>query len=113
MGMDLEAKKYQTEPDYFIAGEGTVETAIKTAAEALEAHTPVTIAEGKVSAVKAKDGAAVTTGLYGITADSAAAEETVPIYLTGAFFAEGLVLSEGITADALEVPFRNIGIFLK
>ena len=28
------------------------------------------------------------TGLYGITADSAAADEEVPIYLTGEFFAE-------------------------
>jgi len=57
--------------------------------------------------------AAATTGLYGITATSAEADGECVVYLTGAFFADGLVLETGVAADDLEAAFRNIGIFLK
>lgn len=55
----------------------------------------------------------MTEGLYGITADSAKNGEDAVIYLTGEFFADELVLPQNVTAAALEVPLRNIGIFLK
>lgn len=56
---------------------------------------------------------AVLTGLYGITADSADANKEVPVYLTGEFFADGLVLPNNVSVDDVEVPLRNLGIFLK
>lgn len=49
----------------------------------------------------------------GITADSADADKEVPIYLTGEFFAAGLVLPKNVSVDDVEVPLRNLGIFLK
>ena len=37
----------------------------------------------------------------------------VPVYLTGEFFADGLVLPNNVSVDDVEVPLRNLGIFLK
>ena len=89
MSMDMERKTYSTAPEYFIAG-----TDIGIAK--VDGSNPLSV-----------------TGLYGITADSAAADEEVPIYLTGEFFADGLALPEGVKAADVEVALRNLGIFLK
>ena len=115
MIMDLARKDFSTAPEYFIAGTDIgIAKATKTASAAVEAHTPVLIG-GKVKpvAVAAGAGQAVLTGLYGITADSAEADKEVPIYLTGEFFAAGLVLPKNVSVDDVEVPLRNLGIFLK
>lgn len=116
MSMDLARKDFSTAPEYFIAGTdiGIAKTS-KTASEAVEAHAPVLIADGKVKpiAAPASAGAAVLTGLYGITADSAEAGEEVPVYLTGEFFAHSLELPNNVSVDDMEVPLRNLGIFLK
>lgn len=96
MIMDLARKDFSTAPEYFIAGTDIgIAKATKTASAAVEAHAPVLIEGGKVKPVADAAGAgqAVLTGLYGITADSAEADKEVPIYLTGEFFAAGLVLS--------------------
>ena len=121
MSMDLERKTYSTAPEYFIAGTDIgIAKATKKASAAVEAHAPVLLADGKVKPIAKVDGSnplSVTglsvTGLYGITADSAAADEEVPIYLTGEFFADGLALPEGVKAADVEVALRNLGIFLK
>ena len=115
MGMDLEVKKFELNQEYFIAGTTIrITTAVKKAGEALKAHTPVVLsAAGEVTAVKNGGSAVVTTGIYGITADSAVAGKDAVIYLTGEFFADALVLETGVTAADVEVPLRNIGIFLK
>ena len=127
MIMDLARKDFSTAPEYFIAGTDIgIAKATKTAIEAIkanskpasaavEAHTPVLIEGGKVKPVADAAGAgqAVLTGLYGITADSAEADKEVPIYLTGEFFAAGLVLPKNVSVDDVEVPLRNLGIFLK
>ena len=75
----------------------------------------ILIADGKVKPIAepASAGTAVLTGLYGITADSADANKEVPVYLTGEFFADGLVLPNNVSVDDVEVPLRNLGIFLK
>lgn len=116
MSMDLARKDFSTAPEYFIAGTdiGIAKTS-KTASEAVEAHAPVLITDGKVKpiAAPASAGAAVLTGLYGITADSAEADKEVPVYLTGEFFANGLALPNNVSVDDVEVPLRNLGIFLK
>lgn len=110
MAMDLAVQSFSTDEKYFIADATMpVETAVKTASVALDAHTPVLLTDGKLA--KVTD--ATATGLYGITADSAEADGECVVYLTGAFFADELVLENGVTADALEAAFRNIGIFLK
>ena len=115
MGMDLEVKKFELNQEYFIAGTTIrITTAVKKAGEALKAHTPVVLsAAGEVTAVKNGGSAVFTTGIYGITADSAVAGKDAVIYLTGEFFADALVLETGVTAADVEVPLRNIGIFLK
>ena len=50
--------------------------------------------------------------LYGIAADDST-DGGVVYYLTGEFFADGLTLPEGVTAEALKPAFRKLGIFLK
>ena len=113
--MDLERKTFSTKPEYFIAGTVIgIAKAAKTAS-AVEAHAPVLIDGGKVKPIAKVDGSnpLSLTGLYGIAADSAAENEEVPVYLTGEFFADGLVLPTGVTAEDVEVPLRNLGIFLK
>lgn len=111
MAMDLAVQSFSTDEKYFIADATMpVETATKTASVALDAHAPVLLGSDGTLA-KVTD--ATASGLYGITADSAEANGECVVYLTGAFFADELVLETGVTADALESAFRNIGIFLK
>ena len=105
MSMDLARKTFSCEPEYFIAGTNIrIATAVKEAGANLSAHTPVLLAEGKVTPVAE---AAKLTGLYGVTAEAAI------IYLSGEFFADALVLPAGMTAADVEVPLRNLGIYLK
>ena len=106
MSMDLARKTFSCEPEYFIAG---TNIRIATGAD-LSAHTPVLLAEGKVTPVAE---AAKLTGLYGVTAEAAKSGEDAIIYLSGEFFADALVLPAGMTAADVEVPLRNLGIYLK
>ena len=113
MIMDLARKDFSTAPEYFIAGTDIgIAKATKTASAAVEAHAPVLIEGGKVKPVADAAGAGQAV-LTGITADSAEADKEVPIYLTGEFFAAGLVLPKNVSVDDVEVPLRNLGIFLK
>lgn len=50
--------------------------------------------------------------LYGIAADDST-DGGVVCMLTGEFFADGLTLPEGVTAEALKPALRKLGIFLK
>ena len=105
MSMDLARKTFSCEPEYFIAGTNIrIATAVKEAGADLSAHTPVLLAEGKVTPVAE---AAKLTGLYGVSGEDAI------IYLSGEFFADALVLPAGMTAADVEVPLRNLGIYLK
>ena len=61
MSMDLARKTFSCEPEYFIAGTNIrIATAVKEAGADLSAHTPVLLAEGKVTPVAE---AAKLTGL--------------------------------------------------
>ena len=54
MSMDLARKDFSTAPKYFIAGVDIgIAKATKTASEAVEAHAPVLIADGKVKPIAA------------------------------------------------------------
>lgn len=109
--MDLAKKTFECQPERFIAGTDIrITTAAKVADGALAAHTPVTITGGKVKAITSAEN---LTGLYGLSADSAENNKEAVIFLTGEFFADSIVLPEGVKASDIEVAFRNIGIFLK
>lgn len=115
MGMNLAKQVFNCEPDYFIAGANfPIQTSVKAVAAAIDAHAPVALnADGKLVAVT-KTGDAITTGIYGITAEAAsAADEEVVVYISGEFFADALKLDSSVTAADVEIAFRNIGIFLK
>lgn len=122
MSMDLSVKTYRYDPTHFEAGVGPVAKAVKVAAVDIPAHAPVVLnSDGKLALITATttgEGDAAkttvtTTGLYGVTPDSINADEEGPVYLTGEYFADSLALPDGVTADDVEVPLRNIGIFLK
>ena len=106
MSMDLAKKTFSTQPDYLIAGNAEIVTAVKEASAALKRGAPVVLnSDGKL--------AAITTGLYGILAEDVASGEDGIVYLSGEFFADALVLPANATAADVEVPLRNLGIYLK
>ena len=110
MSMDLAVKTYRYDPHHFEAGVGPVAKAVKVAAADIPAHAPVTLdSDGKLALLTADNKAS----LYGLTPDSIRADEEGPVWLTGEYFADSLVLPEGMTAADIEVALRNIGIFLK
>lgn len=122
MGMDLSVQKFSTKPGYFEAGLGPVAKAVKVAAEDIPAHAPVMLnSDGKLALISATKGGTdaaptytvTTTGIYGVTPDSIKKDEEGPVWLTGEYFAESLVLPEGVKREDVETPLRNIGIFLK
>lgn len=122
MGMDLGVKTFRHDPSRFEAGVGPVAKTAKVAAEDIPAHAPVVLnSDGKLALVTAATTGSgetakttvTTTGLYGLAPDSIQKDEEGPVYLTGEFFADSLELPEGVTAADVEVPLRNIGIFLK
>ena len=91
----------------------------KTASAAVSKYAPVVLDNtGKIKPVTAEAGSdstytAETTGLYGIALEDIANGENGAVLLTGEVLASALALSENVDISALEVPFRNIGIFLK
>ena len=110
MSMDLAVKSYRCDPKHFEAGVGPVAKAVKVAAADIPAHAPVALnADGKLALLTADNKASA----YGLTPDSIRADEEGPVWLTGEYFADSLVLPEGMTAADVEVPLRNIGIFLR
>lgn len=118
MGMDLARKTFYTAPDYLIAGGAEINKAVKVASVAVKRGAVVVLdGDGKLAIPTVSgepDSYTVdTTGLYGIVADDAEADEEAVVYLTGEFFGDALVLPENATLAHVEVPLRNLGIFLK
>ena len=110
MSMDLAVKTYRYDPSHFEAGVGQVAKAVKVAAADLPAHAPVALDDsGKLVAVTSAN----KENIYGLLPDSVKADEEAPVWLTGEYFADSLVLEDGVTAADIEVALRNIGIFLK
>lgn len=116
----FEVKKDQTSPRNVFAGEFPI---VKEVADVAEGTTvrkfaPVALVEGKAVEAEAASGSGDSAkagnldSLYGIAADDST-DGGVVCYLTGEFFADGLTLPEGVTADALKAPFRKLGIYLK
>lgn len=117
MSMNLAKKTFSTQPDYLIAGNAEIVTAVKEASAALKRGAPVVLSDGKLAAISVSGSSAPytvnTTGLYGILAEDVASGEDGIVYLSGEFFADALVLPANATAADVEVPLRNLGIYLK
>lgn len=118
MSMDLAKKTFSTQPDYLIAGNAEIVTAVKKASAALKRGAPVVLnSDGKLAAVTVSGSTGnyktEATGLYGILAEDVKSGEQGVVYLSGEFFADALVLPANGSAADLEVPFRALGIFLK
>lgn len=118
MSMDLAKKTFSTQPDYLIAGNAEIVTAVKEASAALKRGAPVVLnSDGKLAAISVSGSSApytvTTTGLYGILAEDVASGEDGIVYLSGEFFVDALVLPANATAADVEVPLRNLGIYLK
>lgn len=118
MSMDLARKDFSYTPDYLIADGAEINTAVKVASVAVTRGTVVKLDENGELALLTVSGepdeyTVDTTGLYGIVADDAQAEKEAVVYLTGAFFGDALVLPENATVADVEVPLRNLGIFVK
>lgn len=118
MSMDLAKKTFSTQPDYLIAGNAEIVTAVKEASAALKRGAPVVLnSDGKLAAISVSGSSApytvTTTGLYGILAEDVASGEDGIVYLSGEVFADALVLPANATAADVEVPLRNLGIYLK
>ena len=122
MSMDLSVQKFSTGPRYFEAGGYPVAKAVKVAAADIPAHAPVVLnGDGKLALItvtttgqgETAKTTVTTTGLYGLTPDSIKAGEEGPVWLTGEYFADSLVLPEGVTAADVETELRKINIFLK
>ena len=117
MSMDLAKKTFSTQPDYLIAGNAEIVTAVKEASAALKRGAPVVLSDGKLADISVSGSSAPytvnTTGLYGILAEDVASGEDGIVYLSGEFFADALVLPANATAADVEVPLRNLGIYLK
>ena len=114
MSMDLAKKTFSTQPDYLIAGNAEIVTAVKEVSAALKRGAPVVLnSDGKLAAISSAPYTVTTTGLYGILAEDVASGEDGIVYLSGEFFADALVLPANATAADVEVPLRNLGIYLK
>ncbi len=108
---DVETRKY--EPKNFFAGDFPTLPETGIAGAVLEECMPVTKnADGKIVPVTVP-----TTGkeidVIGIAAATAAEDEPAVYYMTGEFFAEALVIPDGVEIEALKDAFRKISIFLR
>ena len=108
---EIETRKQ--EPKNFFAGEFPTLPETGVAGAALEACMPVAKnADGKLVPVTAPaEGKEME--VVGIAAAAAEEDEPAVYYMTGEFFAEALVLSDGVEIEALKDAFRKISIFLR
>lgn len=117
MSMDLARKDFVFTPEYLIADNSEINTAVKVASVAVQRGEVVVLdGDGKLAKITVGGDdpyTVTTTGLYGIVADDADAEEEAVVYLTGAFFGDALILPEHATVADVEVPLRELGIFVK
>ncbi|WP_322199424.1 hypothetical protein [Acutalibacter intestini] len=105
-----EIQKDQTNPVNFFAGDFHVvtEAGDVKSGETVRKYAPV---------IKTADGISEATenglaNLHGIAAGNST-DGGVVCYLTGEFFADALILPDGVTVEALKPAFRKLGIFLK
>lgn len=108
---EVETRKHK--PKNFFAGDFPTLPETGIAGEALEEYMPVAKnADGKIVPVTAPS-AGEKMDVVGIVAAASAADEPAVYYVTGEFFAEALVLPDGVEMEALKDACRKISIFLR
>ncbi len=108
---EIETRKH--EPKNVFAGDFPTLPETGIAGAALEEYMPVAKnADGKIVPVTAP-AEGTTMDVVGITAAAAGADEPAVYYMTGEFFAEALVIPDGVEIEALKDAFRKISIFLR
>lgn len=108
---EIETRKH--EPKNVFAGDFPTLPETGIAGAALEEYMPVAKnADGKIVPVTAP-AEGETMDVVGITAAAAEADDPAVYYMTGEFFAEALVLPDGVEIEALKDAFRKISIFLR
>lgn len=110
-----EVKSETYTPENVFAGAFPVLTeTVTVGTKAIKRLSPVKLVDGKIEPVaKGADDATTTAGLYGIAADDAEADGGAAVYLTGEFFASGLVWPTGVTPEMLKGAFRALNIYLR
>ena len=108
---EIDTRKH--EPKNFFAGDFPTLPETGVAGAKLEECMPVAKnADGKiVPAAAAEEGKEMA--VVGIAAAAAEEDEPAVYYMTGEFFAEALVLPDGVEIEALKDAFRKISIFLR
>lgn len=108
---EIETRK--REANNFFAGEFQTLTDCGVAGSAIKEHMPVTEnASGKIVPVTAP-GENKELEVIGIAATDAEAEDPIVYYITGEYFADALVLPEGIEMAVLKKALRKLSIFLR
>ncbi len=97
-------------PDNFFAGSYPIITDSGTIASnaAIVKHAPLVMGDSGITTAAADS----LDKLIGISADVPSGDKVV-YYMTGEYFAEALVLPQGVTAADLKPAFRKLGIFLR
>ena len=109
MSMNLAKQTDSIGVEYLEAGEFDMITRDnKTAGADVVRGNVVKLDGGKVVPI-----AAASDAIYGVAAEDAAADEPTVVYLTGEFFADHLVLADGIAAADIEDALREKSIFLR
>lgn len=105
---EIETRKH--EPKNVFAGDFPTLPESGIAGAAVAEYMPIVKnADGKLAPVTA----ATIADVVGISAAEAAADDPIVYYMTGEFFADGLTMPEGVTAEAVKDALRKISIFLR
>ena len=108
---EIDTRKH--EPKNFFAGDFPTLPETGVAGAKLEECMPVAKdADGKIVPVAAAE-KGKEMAVVGIAAAAAEEDEPAVYYMTGEFFAEALVLPDGVEIEALKDAFRKISIFLR
>lgn len=108
---EIDTRKH--EPKNFFTGDFPTLPETGVAGAKLEECMPVAKnADGKIVPVAAAE-EGKEMAVVGIAAAAAEEDEPAVYYMTGEFFAEALVLPDGVEIEALKDAFRKISIFLR
>lgn len=105
-----EVEKHSYEPENIIAGEFSVVTEVGTIAldTVIEKNVPIVEIDGVIENVTAE----TIDDIIGISADISNGE-TVVYYATGEFYADAIVVPDGITIEDVRAALRKNNIYLR
>lgn len=104
-----EVVNHEYAPENIFAGDFPVKVDTIVAGGPILALQPVTLVDGRLSAVTADSVGSV----YGIAGNDALQDENVVVYLTGEFQADAISLPEDVTLESVKTELRKISIFVR